>query len=822
MNPRKEGTVAEGANGMDSAIANAGEHRLTAFVCSTAPSQAAGRRDTTTQMNRMNRLYSPALALMALLTTLTASAQSDAFATATPLTAFPATGSNVGATKEPGEANHGNNAGASSVWWSWTATGTGYYRVSLFGSDYDTTMGIYTGLSVDSTVLLTQNDDVATGTDTSSAAVIYARIGETLYLAVDGYNGAAGNIVLSIDPLPAGETPPLNDLFAFAAPLPSTASGSTTVSNLYGTREVGEPVIGNMPGGTSLWWTWMAPQDGSIEFRLTGTTTDAAPVQFSTGVAIYTGSSLDTLIPVASSGPAVGSAVQFSAAAGTTYYITGDVATITFELNTGDFALRWSPTYVETVFPSSVTWEWLHPQGLDPAFSDPDFDTTWFNPAAYDGPAFNPAAQALLGYGAIDGAPIVTNIGDPGSGLRYTAYFRREFTLAEAAPNADVLILADDGAFIYIDGVFVRSVNMPAVATDIYTQLATAAASEAAPSRVSIGSLSAGTHQIAVSVHNSAADSSDLGFSLSLIVDRTPGAVLTPAGIGTGFEEPAVGATNYSRLSNGTAEIGWTTLAGGAVQAAASHPANQGVPPTGQFFRLNNARANPFQSERVSLAGLEPAQKASIVASAKVRTFTTSGTTFEIEDDLTVSLQTSTDGAAFTTVADILPLTSGGSPDNLIAISQATGDFVTFSTVPGAVSTDSTYVRFLISGGNNSASEYIYIDDLKLEIGTVNPLADDDGDGQTNPSEIFAGTDPADPLSLLRITAFTPDVGGSVTLTFSAVAGKAYLIEYSETLIGAWSILRDDIFVAATGPATEAGLTLPAAETGFVRVRVKP
>jgi hypothetical protein len=770
----------------------------------------------------MNRLYTPALALCAILSTITASAQSDAFATATPIGNLPVTGSNVGATKETGEANHGNNAGGASVWWTWTATGTGYYRVSLAGSSYDTTMSIRTGTSVDATVMLTQNDDAdAEANIRTSAAVIYVRAAEIIYIAVDGFGAATGNINLDITPLSPGEIPPANDLFATASPLPSTGSGSASAGNLYGTREVGEPVLGALPGGTSLWWTWVPPGDGNFEFRLSGATTTGAG--FSAGLAVYTGTSLDTLTPVGLSG-ASANTVQFTATSGTTYYIAGDAsfsATL-YRIHTGNLTVSWSPSYVETIFPTSVSWEWLHPQGLDPAFSDPDFDTTWYNPALYDGPAFNAPGGAILGYDIIDAGPVVTNIGDPGSGLRYTAYFRREFTLTEPAANAEALILADDGAFIYIDGVFVRAVNMPDGVTDIYTQLATAASSEAAPSRVSIGPLSAGTHQIAVSVHNAATDSSDLGFSLALIVDRTPEAVLTPAGIGTGFEEPAVGATNYSRLSNGTAEIGWTTLAGGAVQSAASHPAGQGAPPTGQFFRLNNARANPFESERISLAGLEAAQKASIVASARVRTFTTSTTTFEIEDDLTISLQTSTDGTTFTTAGDILPFTQGGAPDNLIAISQATGDFVTFSTTPGAVSTDSTYVRFLISGGNNSGSEYIYVDDLKLEISAVNPLADDDGDGQTNTSEIFAGTDPADPLSVLRITALTPDLGDSFTLTFSAVAGKSYLIEYSETLTGAWSILRDDIFAAATGPQTETGLSFPAGTKGFARVRVKP
>jgi len=773
----------------------------------------------------------PLPALLGLLAPLPASAQSDTFATATPITVLPAFGSNAGATKEPGEPNHGNNAGGASVWWSWTAPGTGHFRVSLLGSNFDTEMGIYTGASVDATVSLTQNDDSGAGTGPlTSAAVVYVKTGETIFIAVDGYNNGAGaalqgNIVLNIDPLPAGEIPPANDLFASAALLPSSLTGSATVNNTYGTREVGEPVIGNLPGGTSLWWRWVSPGDNNIEFRLSGATTAATPVAFNTGLAVYTGASLDSLTVVASSGPTVSNAVQFPATAGTTYYITGDVAfsPTAFRLENGNLTVRWSPSYIETIFPANVTWEWLHPPGSDPVLSDPDFDTTWFNPAAYDGPAFNAPGGALLGYGGIDGAPTVTNIGDPGAGLRYSAYFRREFTLAEAAANVEALILADDGAFIYLDGAPVQTVNIPPGATDTYMRFATAAGSEAVPSRVSLGPLSAGTHLIAVSVHNAATDSSDLGFSLSLIVDRTPAppeAVLTPAGLGTGFEEPGAGADRYTRLSNGTAEIGWTT-SGGTVQNAASHPGG-GVPPTGQFFRLNNARANPFASERISLAGLDPGQKASIVASARVRTFTTSTTTFEIEDDLTISLQTSTDGATFTTAADILPFTQGGSPDNLIAISQATGDFVTFATAPGAVSTDSTYVRFLISGGTNSGSEYIYLDDLKLEISSINPLADDDGDGQTNTSEIFAGTDPADPHSVLRVTGMAPDLGGTFALTFSAVAGKAYLIESSETLSGAWTILRDDIFAAATGPQTETGLTLPAGTKGFARVRVKP
>ena len=752
-------------------------------------------------------------------------AQSDTFATATPITDLPVTGDNLTATKEPGESNHANNAGGASLWWSWTPPATGYYRVTLAGSSFDTLLAIYTGASVGTTLLVTQNDDSAAGVLTS-AVVVYVRTGETILIAADGYSGAGvpatGTIVLDIVPLPAGEVPPVNDLFAAATLLPATTAGSAVSSNLYASREVGEPRLANMPGGTSLWWQWVAPVDGDMSFQVSGATAAATPVTFNTGLAVYTGATLATLTPVTSTGPALNNTVQFAVTTGTTYYITADAASTAFQAQVGNLTLRYTRTFVHTIFPSSVAWDWLHPAGIDPAVADTDFNSTWHQPAVYDGPAFNVAGGALLGFGVIDSAPIVTNIVDPGTGNRYTAYFRRQFTLTEDQTLVEAMILADDGAFIYLDGALVQTFNMPAGALDTYFQAALAG-SEAGPSRVILGPLTAGVHEIAVSVHNSGPTSSDLGFSLSLFSDNTPDATMTAAGTGTGFEEPAVGATNYGRFTNGNAEFGWAT-AGGAVQSAAIHPAGQGVTPVGQFFRLNAARANPFLSDRISLAPLTPEQRAAIIASAKVRTFDTSSG-FEIDDDLTITLQSSTDGRNFTTAADILPRTSGGVPDNLLAISQATGDYVQFSTTAGAVPAAATHVRIMISGGNNSASEHIYIDDLRIELSSINPLADTDGDGQSNASEAFAGTDPADSRSVLQVTAATPetfDPAPSFTVTFDGVAGKQYQIESSETLTGTWTVVRDNVAAPATGPVIETGVLLPVASRGFLRVRVKP
>ena len=58
------------------------------------------------------------------------------------------TGMTVGATREMGEPNHGGDPGGASVWYSWDAPASGAAEVDLHASDFDTTMGVYTGVSV--------------------------------------------------------------------------------------------------------------------------------------------------------------------------------------------------------------------------------------------------------------------------------------------------------------------------------------------------------------------------------------------------------------------------------------------------------------------------------------------------------------------------------------------------------------------------------------------------------------------------------------------------------------------------------------------------
>ena len=69
------------------------------------------------------------------------------------------TGSNVGASKETGEPNHGDNAGGRSVWWKFTPQSSGLAVIDTFGSSFDTTLGVYSGNAVTSLSPLASNDD---------------------------------------------------------------------------------------------------------------------------------------------------------------------------------------------------------------------------------------------------------------------------------------------------------------------------------------------------------------------------------------------------------------------------------------------------------------------------------------------------------------------------------------------------------------------------------------------------------------------------------------------------------------------------------------
>jgi len=114
-----------------------------------------------------------------------------------------ANASNGTATAEPGEPAHEGNTASRSLWWKWTAPSSGPVTVKTSGSSFDTVLSVYAGAALGSLTRVAGNDD-ENGILTSSRALFTATEGATYFIAVDGYRGASGAIVLGLETDTAG------------------------------------------------------------------------------------------------------------------------------------------------------------------------------------------------------------------------------------------------------------------------------------------------------------------------------------------------------------------------------------------------------------------------------------------------------------------------------------------------------------------------------------------------------------------------------------------------------------------------------------------
>jgi hypothetical protein len=140
---------------------------------------------------------------------------------------------------------------------------------------------------------------------------------ETVYaIAVDGFGGASGTILLTITPPPR----PPNDDFAQRTVL-AGASVFTNGSTVDATKELDEPAHAGEPGGKSIWWSWTAPFAGHAVINTLGS-------DFDTVLAVYHGDALEDLVEVASidQDPSGGdtSRMSFTTVAGQRYEIAVD------------------------------------------------------------------------------------------------------------------------------------------------------------------------------------------------------------------------------------------------------------------------------------------------------------------------------------------------------------------------------------------------------------------------------------------------------------------------------------------------------------------
>ena len=165
------------------------------------------------------------------------------------------------------------NAGGRSVWYRYQPPFEGVATITTLNSQFDTILGVYTGSSVDALSLIGSNDDAQ---GRSSKVVFRAHSNTAYYIAVDGFDGAQGPLVLNwslATLLP-------NDDFDSGQIL-SGPSGSVTGTNVGASNELGEPNHAGVVGSTSVWYTWQANNTARITFTTEGSS-------FNTLLAVYT------------------------------------------------------------------------------------------------------------------------------------------------------------------------------------------------------------------------------------------------------------------------------------------------------------------------------------------------------------------------------------------------------------------------------------------------------------------------------------------------------------------------------------------------------
>ena len=561
---------------------------------------------------------------------------------------------------------------------------------------------------------------------------------------------------------PPDPEPPANDNFVNAefllTDLPQTVVGRThDLANGVGatTEAPDEPLHGGVGQGNvgSIWYNYQPLEDVRLAISVAGSSFDAV-------LSVYTGNSLTTLTEVASSADEVpfypAGTVLINATGGTPYWIAIDGASNggapVLGENFGNTSLTVSAvpdsTFVEiaTLLPAGSNWFYLLAaeddagdpaltnQPVDPALfgpGDADFHTTWHTAAGYNGPAFSGPAPALLGYGVIDADadPVVTDIWgardidndpatddlEPPSGLRYAAYFRTTFTPTSAVPHLGFRGLIDDGAAIFINGVQVSAINFTGDASNWQAFASNATNTELAPQESFALSVNLPANvpvEIAVTVRNNSATSSDMGFDLEVYSIEEPVIDLgkrlaTNDPMKASFEIDTVGLGDGGTDNNLPFEI----LAG-AVSAESGLP----NPPAaaGNAVYANNGAIN-FVSGNIDLTGVDN----SLVAVAiDFRSFQSSTSGFETGDTVDAFIEGSTDGLLYTRLGTIKTLAGDGdgviNNGELDLLERPGGAYTTFSTAPGVIGANIVSMRIVVNTLNNSNSEHFFLDNVTV------------------------------------------------------------------------------------------------------------
>lgn len=199
------------------------------------------------------------------------------------------------------------------VWYSQLVDCTGWYQVDTQGSNFDTVLSVYEGVSCPGTLVACDDDG---GTGTSSLVQFFAVKGQYLKIRVAGYGSspASGTFILKTTRLA-----PFNDDCASAL---NVTEGAYPFGTCLATTDgFGEPpcvFFGDNQVNQDVWYTYTASCTGQTTVSLCGS-------DFDTKLNVYSGAGCPLLIqnPIACADDSCGtsSLVTFSALAGQSYKI---------------------------------------------------------------------------------------------------------------------------------------------------------------------------------------------------------------------------------------------------------------------------------------------------------------------------------------------------------------------------------------------------------------------------------------------------------------------------------------------------------------------
>ena len=163
----------------------------------------------------------------------------------------------VGATSEMNEPAHARNAASHSVWFSYLAPSTGLLELNTQCSNFDTVLAVYTGSSMNTLVEVVFNDDQQSRKVLTSAVQFSVTQGQTYRIAVDGWNGAIGQVTLNWQltlPIPPNAPSQIAAVTSRSRHAEVTWNAPThSVDSLP--YQVSSYTVTASPGGTTCVWT---------------------------------------------------------------------------------------------------------------------------------------------------------------------------------------------------------------------------------------------------------------------------------------------------------------------------------------------------------------------------------------------------------------------------------------------------------------------------------------------------------------------------------------------------------------------------------------